>query len=457
MWTASTSFIMAASVPRPRRLAHVPEVTGENRDFRHSRFSLRAFYNLRMAANAPAPCEPFKPALDDPPELTAAASRGLDWFSVAAIGTWIACGLWPISAFISGQFVGLPAAVGLMAIALYGAALIAILTIPRRSSALSLAVPFTLALVESVTGILLNVDTAWYLGGTGAGIGLLVIVAAQLPYFLKGAPMWTWIVVQTVAMMGLAMRAPDRFALEGVVFTLAAIGFQVFAAASSMLAISEGRARTRLVRVNAELTATRELLAEGSRAAERLRISRDLHDTLGHHLTALSLQLDVASRMTDGKAAEHVQQAHAITKLLLSDVRDVVSSLRESSRLNLAESIRALAIQPLDAKVHLDLPETLIVENADRAETLLRAVQEVLTNTARHARARNLWIQLESTNGGIMLHTRDDGRGTSAVSLGNGLTGMRERFEEHGGRVNVHSGAGGGFEVRAFLPLPSSA
>jgi signal transduction histidine kinase len=399
----------------------------------------------------------FTPAVVDPPELTPAASRGLDWFSVAAVLTWIACGLWPIASVLNGKFAGLPAVVFITAFILYGAALFAILVLPRRA-ALPLFIPILLALVESITGIAANVSTAWYLAGTGAGIGLLVIVAAQLPYFLKGAPMWTWILVQTVAMMGLiAGAADDGQILEALVFTLVAIAFQVFAAASSILAISEGRARTNLARANAELTATRELLAEGSRAAERLRIYRDLHDTLGHHLTALSLQLDVASRLTVGKSAEHVQQAHAITKLLLSDVRDVVSSLRESGKLNLTESIRALVIQPIDAQVHLNLPETLIVDDAARAEALLRAVQEVLTNTARHARARNLWIQLETANGGIMLNTRDDGRGAGGASLGNGLTGMRERFEEHGGRVDVRSGDGGGFEVRAFLPLPSSA
>jgi signal transduction histidine kinase len=397
----------------------------------------------------------FTPAIIDPPELTPAAARGIHWFRAAAIAMWLVCGLWPITAILDGQLTGTPAVVFLVAFSIYGASLIAILIVPYRVR-VPLSVCVALALIESVSAIVVNVDTAWYLNGTGVGIGLVVIVAAQLPYFLSAAVVWSWIAVQTSTLIVLLGNLSET-GLEDVTFGMAAAGFQVFAAASSILAISEGRARTRLARVNAELTATRELLAEGSRAAERLRISRDLHDTLGHHLTALSLQLDVASRMTEGKAGEHVQQAHAITKLLLSDVRDVVSSLRESGRLNLAESIRALAIQPIDAKVHLDLPETLIVEDAERAETLLRAVQEVLTNTARHARASNLWIQLEPANGGIMLHTRDDGRGTSAVSLGNGLTGMRERFEEHGGRVDVRSGDGGGFEVRAFLPLPSSA
>src|SRR5204863_1503702 len=96
-------------------------------------------------------------------------------------------------------------------------------------------------------------------------------------------------------------------------------------------------------RANAELHATRALLVEDSRVAERLRISRDLHDTLGHHLTALSLQLEVASRLASGPAAERVTEAHAITRLLLGDVRDVVSRLRESSHFDVAAAIRTLA------------------------------------------------------------------------------------------------------------------
>lgn len=95
------------------------------------------------------------------------------------------------------------------------------------------------------------------------------------------------------------------------------------------LARSERDAREELARANAELVARQSLLAESSRIAERLRISRDLHDTLGHHLTALSLQLDVAARLASGQAAAHVREAHAITRLLLGDVRDVVSRMRD--------------------------------------------------------------------------------------------------------------------------------
>jgi signal transduction histidine kinase len=331
--------------------------------------------------------------------------------------------------------------------------LVAILTLPHRLHA---PTAFILLLVAiSITAIGLNKLTNMYLNGTGMGLGLIALVAACLPYFTGATSTWIWILAQTAGLF--VIIETDLTAVDGATFALAAIGFQVFLAASSMLAISEGRARTSFARVNAELTATRDLLAESSRTSERLRISRDLHDTLGHHLAALSLQLEVASRLSDGKAAEHVQQAHAITRLLLSDVRNVVGSLRESGRINLAESIRALAIQPIDAQVHLDIPDTLVVEDVARAEVLLRAVQEVMTNTSRHARARNLWIRLEPAAGGVTLHSRDDGQGTRTVAFGNGLKGMKERFETLGGRVDVRSAADGGFEVNAFLPLPLPA
>ena len=71
-------------------------------------------------------------------------------------------------------------------------------------------------------------------------------------------------------------------------------------------------------------------------------------------------------------------------------------------------------------------------------------MQEIITNTARHAQARNLWIRLESRSDGIALHARDDGRGADVVACGNGLTGMRERFEQFAGHVEFNGRIGTG-------------
>jgi signal transduction histidine kinase len=313
---------------------------------------------------------------------------------------------------------------------------------------------------------------------TNSTPALLVIIAAELPYLAPSqdpssrtatrgtlTPGWIWSILGALVLTNVALLyAVDQAWTEALTFGLSMGGFMLFAAASSFLVRSEASARDQLATANAELLGTRALLAENSRAEERLRISRDLHDTLGHHLTALSLQLDVATRVSEGKAGDHIRQAHAITRLLLADVRDVVSRLREKSQLDVAQAIRSLAGNgPGKAghyegvAIHLDMPETLGLEDAARAEILLRCVQEIITNTARHAQAQNLWIRLETRPEGIVLHARDDGRGADVIACGNGLTGMRERFEQCAGHVEFSAARGTGFEVHGFLPKTAVA
>jgi signal transduction histidine kinase len=293
------------------------------------------------------------------------------------------------------------------------------------------------------------------LTGNGLPGATLVIIAGQLPGVFSPRAALTWIAAQSIVMILILLYTDGRIA--AVAGGTAFAGFQIFAVATAWLAHSERRAREDLARSNAELTATRELLAENSRVAERLRIARDLHDALGHHLTALSIQLEVASRLTEGPAAGHIREAHAVAKLLLGDVRNTVSTLRGSSRVDLSQAVRALATAPSPVKIHLRMPEHLNVEDGAQAHALLRCVQEIITNTARHASAQNLWIEIAQRPDGIDLHARDDGRGSSELRWGNGLRGMRERFEEYAGRVEFHSVAGKGFEVRGFMPRPEPA
>jgi signal transduction histidine kinase len=289
----------------------------------------------------------------------------------------------------------------------------------------------------------------------GAASATLVIVAAQLPYVVRPTATWLWVLTQTVCIVLAA--APTARLLDRFSIAAAYGGFQLFAVATSMLALSERRSREALSLANAELTATRELLTGSTRASERLRISRDLHDTLGHHLTALSLQLDVASRLTSGAAADHLQEAHAIARLLLSDVRHVVSEIRDTGRIDLAAALRGYETQPSPVRVHVDIPDALTLEQSDQAQTVIRCVQEIVTNAVRHSSAGNLWIAVRRSPGGLTLEARDDGRGVATIAPGNGLKGMRERFEQHAGHIEFASARGCGFEVHGFMPLSESA
>jgi signal transduction histidine kinase len=317
--------------------------------------------------------------------------------------------------------------------------------------------PHALALTQSATGLLVNYISGVHLGGTGVGIGLLVIVAAELPFFLPPRGVWTWVAVQSLISTSMFFPAQSASWVGLLSFGAATAGFQMFAVTSTTMLRREQESRERLAAANTELRATRALLAEGSRAAERLRISRDLHDTLGHHLTALSLQLDVASRLSDGKAADHIRQAHAITRLLLADVRDVVGSLRDSSHIDVAGTIRAMTMEQGGLVIHLDLPPVLTLADRSRADTLIRCVQEIITNAAKHSSASNLWIALAVKADGIAVDAHDDGRGATSIEHGHGLIGMRERFEQNAGRVEFQWGPGAGFHVRGFLPLPAAA
>jgi signal transduction histidine kinase len=278
----------------------------------------------------------------------------------------------------------------------------------------------------------------------------LVVVAGQLDEVPQRVAV-VWMIVQTLALalIGSTYASP----ILAVAMAGAFGGFQVFAFVTASLTTRERAAREELSRAHAALLSTRALLAESSRNEERLRISRDLHDTLGHHLTALSLQLDVASRLTDGKASDHVRQAHAITRLLLSDVREVVSELRSGAPFALAQAIRSLAAVSSALAIHVQMPDRLDIEDGAIAYALLQCAHEIITNTTRHASARNLWIAVTRDGDGVTVHARDDGRGADTIQLGNGLTGMRERFESLGGRIEFRSRDGHGFEVDGFVPI----
>jgi len=234
-------------------------------------------------------------------------------------------------------------------------------------------------------------------------------------------------------------------------------GFSGFTFVTSLVARQQADSREEQRRLNSELRATRTLLTESSRIGERMRISRELHDLVGHHLTALSLNLEVASHLVSGNAQEHVRQAQSVAKLLLSDVREVVSQLREDDAIDLTEALRTLVEGVPGLDIHLQLPERFAVDDPRRAQVLLRCAQEIITNTVRHANARNLWLKFERTGANeLAIHAHDDGRGAGTLLQGNGLTGMRERLAQIGGRLDITTARDQGFALDAWVPAGSA-
>jgi signal transduction histidine kinase len=293
------------------------------------------------------------------------------------------------------------------------------------------------------------------LTGTGLGSILLMLVSGVIPWLMPLGVGVTWLILQHVPLVpvfeGLGFT-PVFAVLQAVMY----VGYSSFTFITGLVAKQQAQAREEQRRLNAELRATRALLAESSRMSERLRISRELHDLLGHHLTALSLNLEVAGHLTEGKAQEHVRQSHTLAKLLLTDVREAVSEMREERGIDLTNAIRVLAEGVPALDVRLDLPETLQIEDPEAAQVLLRCAQEIITNTVRHAGATQLSLILSQGEGGLRLQAKDDGRGAEGATPGNGLRGMRERLSACGGRVDIITAPGQGFALDVRIPLEAA-
>ncbi len=343
---------------------------------------------------------------------------------------------------------GLHAYVWLAAFAVFGATFLAdmamrIVLDQRRAVAIGI---FCVLLLCSLVMTVLVDGLAKY-----AASGTLLLVVIRLPRITSERN--AWVVVGAIEIVWLIILSLQE-SLAAVLGSGAAIAAaMVYSVAFSQQEQRERAVRNALALANAELSASRELLAENSRAAERLRISRDIHDALGHHLAALSIRLEVATRRPPELAVEDIREAHAITRLLLSDVRDVVGTLRREAFTDAAALIKPMCKNIGDLSIHLDVPEGGIPVDSARAEALVRCVQEVITNTLKHATARNLWINLAPVAGGMTVRAWDDGRGTRQFQPGAGLTGMRERLAQFGGEVSITTNAGSGFVLQAFVPM----
>jgi signal transduction histidine kinase len=296
-----------------------------------------------------------------------------------------------------------------------------------------------------------------YFSHSGLSGILLLVIAGVLPWLL---PFWAgvvWLILQNFSLVPVFIYRVEGFDwFDALLQSGLYIGFSGFTFVTSLVARQQADSREEQRRLNSELRATRTLLTESSRIGERMRISRELHDLVGHHLTALSLNLEVASHLVSGNAQDHVRQAQSVAKLLLSDVREVVSQLREDDAIDLTEALKTLVEGVPGLAIHLQLPPRFAVDDPRRAQVLLRCAQEIITNALRHANARNLWLSFERDGTELAIHARDDGRGAAELQHGNGLTGMRERLAQIGGRLNITTARNSGFVLDAWLPLESS-
>ncbi|HEX3028105.1 MAG TPA: histidine kinase N-terminal 7TM domain-containing protein [Clostridia bacterium] len=222
--------------------------------------------------------------------------------------------------------------------------------------------------------------------------------------------------------------------------------------------------------LNQELTEKNKQLHDYAAAAEELavmrernRISRDVHDTLGHTMTAIITQLQVAHILcgNETKLAEKIEETVSIAQNGLNELRRNISELIsdkpkhygiENEISKLAENYKAAGIN-IEISVNgssKDLPQ-------DYFEALYRLCQEAITNALRHGKAKNIDIVFNFTGNKFKAFIKDDGCGCLEINKGFGLTGMEVRINSLDGNVQYGSDGESGFNIFVELPRQTTA
>jgi signal transduction histidine kinase len=241
----------------------------------------------------------------------------------------------------------------------------------------------------------------------------------------------------------------------------------VFVVAFTQIALNERRGRAEVERLAVELGAANARLREYAAQVEELattkernRLAREIHDSLGHYLTVVNVQIEASRAVLDSdrpRALEGMRKAQLLTQEGLAEVRRSVAALRASPTETrpLPEALAALVQESRAAGT----PTGFDIEGAPRtltpqAElTLYRAAQEGLTNVRKHAQATAARLTLNyGDKGSVRLILEDDGAGSKLVDEGFGLLGVRERAQLLGGAVRLRSAAGQGFRLEIELP-----
>jgi PAS domain S-box-containing protein len=206
-----------------------------------------------------------------------------------------------------------------------------------------------------------------------------------------------------------------------------------------------------------------------AREEEKTRIARELHDELGQLLTALKMDLAWLRERLPEAGPELAARADGMSALLdrtVSSSRRIAADLRPLmlDDLGLADAAQWLVDdfgKRSGVRLEMRVPEQAEFDALAKgaATAVYRAIQESLTNIARHSGAKNAWVLLAQENGEVLVEIEDDGRGVTPGDLAKasslGLKGMRERIAYYGGSLEVARAPRGGTRLRVRMPLPS--
>lgn len=206
---------------------------------------------------------------------------------------------------------------------------------------------------------------------------------------------------------------------------------------------------TQIIARNADLVQAHEEIERLAIADERARLSRDLHDILGHSLTVITVKAELAGRLAEAEKAPGAQaeigDVERLARQALADIRATVGGMRGVTLAGELAGARA-ALDAAGILAHL--PASVDDVPTSRRELFAWTVREGVTNVVRHSQASECVVRLTSTT----VEVQDDGRGPCEPSGGQGLAGLRDRAQSAGASMSVGRHADGGFLLRVQVP-----
>jgi two-component system, NarL family, sensor histidine kinase DesK len=203
-----------------------------------------------------------------------------------------------------------------------------------------------------------------------------------------------------------------------------------------------------------ELQGANEEIIRLVKLEERSRISRDLHDTLGHTLSLLTLKGELIERLIPKKPDEAVDEAKELQKIIrntLVQTRKLVSDMQSVS---LSDEILQSSAMLRSAGLHVQVDEQTDELSPVIGKILGLCLRECATNVVKHSRAARCWIRIYETDGSYTLQVEDDGQGAQEMDRqkGSGLSGMKERLSMIEGRLDFQSDMEQGVKVTITVP-----
>ena len=226
--------------------------------------------------------------------------------------------------------------------------------------------------------------------------------------------------------------------------------------------LAESESRAKLVQANRRLREYALKIEDQATLQERNRIAREIHDSVGHYLTAQSIQLENTAVFLErdrNLAADHLAKARQLGKDALSSIRASIATLRKSPLKNqpLKKTIEELVLEfQSNRGIAIASDINLFSQLPTEVNTAIyRIVQEALTNITKHSHATKVNLSLSSTADKILLSIQDNGCGFNQNdnTTGFGLQGMQERTKALQGNFKVISKLDRGCQIKVEIPL----